>query len=418
MADNFRPTGDLIEKVAMQEFNRPPALVANAHITGLGVARALSRHGVPVIALDRSGDGVAPRSDAVSLAGRVSYPLEDPEGFREDIEAIAASTDHAPVAFGCMDEWVQGFASKPAGVRVPFATDQSEDILDKVSLYGFAEDLGVPYPETYRISDSGADTPVSSTERLESRTSEEALNKLGLPLVIKPALKRPFEEAFGTNVVEVGNQSEYDEIVEHADQEGIRIMAQEKVPVATGKDRSLASYIPPEGDPIGLVGNAEIRYPRGFGTSCVVRHVEDPGIRNQALSILQSAGYYGISESEFVYDRTREQYVILDINTRPWKWITLPVVAGFNLPYAAYADAVGASYSPGESTASRWVFLEDYAQLLTGGHEDVLSRSEWVSIVSGEFDKTVAGVYDPADPEPTYSMLQSTFQEREYYCSC
>jgi len=110
--------------------------------------------------------------------------------------------------------------------------------------------------------------------------------------------------------------------------------------------------------------------------------------------------------------------VILDINTRPWKWITLPVVAGFNLPYAAYADAVGASYSPGESTASRWVFLEDYAQLLTGGHEDVLSRSEWVSIVSGEFDKTVAGVYDPADPEPTYSMLQSTFQEREYYCSC
>ena len=58
MADNFRPTGDLIEKVAMQEFNRPPALVANAHITGLGVARALSRHGSPLIAPGRSGCGV------------------------------------------------------------------------------------------------------------------------------------------------------------------------------------------------------------------------------------------------------------------------------------------------------------------------------------------------------------------------
>ncbi|OYR95823.1 hypothetical protein DJ71_01475, partial [Halorubrum sp. E3] len=63
MADTFRSTEGLIDALADAEFERPPALVSNAHITGLGVARALDAHDVPVIALDRAsgdaGDGGA-----------------------------------------------------------------------------------------------------------------------------------------------------------------------------------------------------------------------------------------------------------------------------------------------------------------------------------------------------------------------
>jgi predicted ATP-grasp superfamily ATP-dependent carboligase len=181
----FRSHEALLKKLEAATFDRPPALVANAHVTGLGVARALSAHDVPVIAVDRVGDGAAPPSRHVDYAGHVSYPLDDQAGFCADVEALARATGRELVAFGCMDEWVHGFAdTDPEGVRLPFAgRDVVDTVLDKSSLYRIAEDLGVPYPETLPLS---------------AVSPGEAADRLGLPLVVKPALKREFEEAVGT----------------------------------------------------------------------------------------------------------------------------------------------------------------------------------------------------------------------------
>ena len=411
MANEFLPFEELVSELERASFDRPPALVSNAHITGLGVARALSRHGVPVVALDRTGEGVASPSDAVDYAGRITYPLDDREGFRADVERVAAALDHDPVAFACMDEWVHAYAqTEPEGVRLPFAERRAiDDVLNKESLYGIAEELGVPYPETYRLAETDPD---------------EACEVLGFPLVIKPALKREFEEAVGTNVIEVEDREEYYEVIERADDAGVRIMAQEKVPVAEGEDRSLVSYVPRDGDgPVTFVGNPQVRYPRAFGTSCVVRRVDAPEVRERALAVLSETGYYGISEAEFVYDAEREEYVLLDVNTRPWKWIGLPVTAGANLPMAAYAEAVGADYEAREPADARWVYLPDYLELLATepGFADVLSEGQWRSLVSGAFegdDRFATGVYAPSDPGPTYRVLRNEFGGREYYCSC
>nr|WP_223301924.1 hypothetical protein [Haladaptatus sp. R4] len=190
MADEFRSFEGLRRALAETTFDTPPAIVCNAHVTGLSVARALAAHDVPVIAIDRNGKGVAPYSDTVDFAGQVTYPLDDSDGFREDVEAFAAELGHEPVAFPCMDEWVHAFAgTEPEGVRLPFAGRETIDaVLDKESLYAKAEQLGVPYPETYRLSETSTD---------------DAADALGFPLVVKPALKREFEEAVGTNVIEV-----------------------------------------------------------------------------------------------------------------------------------------------------------------------------------------------------------------------
>ena len=114
MADRFRSTAGLIDALADASFDRPPALVSNAHITGLGVARALAAHDVPVIALDRAGgppatdddgvetvphDGLAPPSEVIDFAGAVTYPLDDLDGFRADVEAIVEAAGTEAVAF-------------------------------------------------------------------------------------------------------------------------------------------------------------------------------------------------------------------------------------------------------------------------------------------------------------------------------
>ena len=412
MASTFRSTESLLDALEERTFERPPALVANAHVTGLAVARGLERAGVPVIAVDRSADGVAPPSNAVEFAGRVTYPLEDPDGFRADIEAVVDAVGREVVGFGCMDEWVHALAgTAPDGVRLPFAGPERIDrVLDKESLYATAEQLGVPYPETYRLSET---------------SPERAAAELGFPLVVKPARKRAFEEAIGTNVVEVADEAEFESVVAAAREAEVRVMAQERVAVERGRDHSVGSYVPPSGvdDALAFVGNPTVRFPLSFGTSTLVEFVDDPTVRTAALRMLEECGYHGISEAEFVYDTDRGEHVLLDINTRPWKWVGLAVEAGMNLPLAAYASVTDATYEPDPTEGMRWVYLRDYLELLATeeGFRDRFGRADWKRLVSGAFedgDELTTGVYRPSDPGPAAKLLATEFSEREYYCAC
>jgi D-aspartate ligase len=401
----------LLDELDAATFERPPALVANAHITGLGVARALSTHDVPVIAVDRTGDGVAPPSEHVDVAGAVTYPLDDQDAFREDVEAIASAAGTDLVGFGCMDEWVHAFVdTEPAGVRLPFSgREVIDNVLDKSSLYEIADELGVPYPETL---------PLAGDDDVD-----RAIEELGLPLVVKPAFKREFEEAVGTNVIEVETPDELRDIVTLAAEEGIDVLAQKKIDTVRGKDHSLASYVGPDGDYLSLVASARVRNPLDFGTSCLVERSEKQVIEERGLAVLNETGYHGISEAEFVYCPEREEFLLLDVNTRPWKWIDLPVTAGANLPFAAYAEATEATYESDGVDDARWVSLPDYLELLATEDEfrDRLTRGDWRALLDGTFqqdgDLTTA-VYRPSDPDPTYQVLQTTLGLREYYCAC
>ena len=405
----FRSFDGLLDRLRKRTFDRPPGLVANAHITGLGVARALSAHGVPVVAVDRVGDGAAPPSRHVDIAGRVTYPLDDRAGFRADVEALAAAAGRDLVAFGCMDEWVHALVeTDPDGVRLPVSGRETVDaVLDKSSLYRIAENLGVPYPETVPLDGTGVG---------------DAIDRLGLPLVVKPARKREFEAAVGTNVVEVNSAAELRETIAAAEAAGVDVMAQQKIDVVRGEDHSLASYRGPNGEILSMVGNARVRNPPDFGTSCLVERAVEPVIERRARAVLADTGYHGISEAEFVYCPDREEYLLLDINTRPWKWIDLPVTAGVNLPMAAYAGVTGAAYESDGVDDARWVFLPDYLDVLaTTGTRDRLGSADWHALVSGAFESDPAlttGVYRPSDPGPTYPVLRTALGRQEYYCAC
>nr|WP_223301925.1 hypothetical protein [Haladaptatus sp. R4] len=139
--------------------------------------------------------------------------------------------------------------------------------------------------------------------------------------------------------------------------------------------------------------------------------------------MLEETGYHGISESEFVYDRNREEYVLLDINTRPWKWISLPVQAGADLPGAAYAEATGKEFEFDGTHDATWVYLADYLKLLASdsGFSDVLSDNQWESLLSGRFERErdlTTGVYRPSDVGPVRRLMKTEFGGTEYYCSC
>src|ERR1700754_2744014 len=91
---------------AVNDSDLPAAIVCNAHITGLAVARSLARQGVPVIALDREPFGVALASNIIAAAAICSDPISKEGEFIADMQAIGAQLRRPAVLFGCMDEWV------------------------------------------------------------------------------------------------------------------------------------------------------------------------------------------------------------------------------------------------------------------------------------------------------------------------
>lgn len=402
--------GAVRQKINSSEM--PAALIFNCHITGLAVARSLGRRGVPVIGLDRDENGFGLHSRYTTVAGRCPYPLDDERAFVDLLMEIGAALKQKAVLFPCLDEWVFAVARHASELGeyfiLPFSDiDTVERILDKNLLYRKCEERGIPIPRTYYVGE---------------QTPEEISNEISYPCIVKPALQREFTNEFGEKVLRANNRDEFLALCKRAGHHPL--LAQEIVGAGIDSFYSLCSYIGRDGQPKGaFVGRKLEQYPPDFGTACLVdsRYVAE--IVERGVDILKEFGYHGISEVEFIYDDRSREYKLLDINTRVWKWIGLPISAGIDLPWLAYSDAVFGEVEAASKQRDglRWVYLKDYIALrreTAGVQETTLTRQEWLDLIAGENAQIVDAVFSNDDPEPLVQMMESLFAKTQYYCAC
>ncbi|HLG17303.1 MAG TPA: carboxylate--amine ligase [Blastocatellia bacterium] len=389
------------------------AVVFNCHITGLAVARSLGRRRVPVIGLDRDGNGYGLHSRHTTVAGRCPYPPEDEAAFIDLLMRIGEALDRKAVLFPCLDEWVFAVTRHREALEkyylFPFSDfDTVERILNKNLLYRKCEELGIPIPPTYYVDDL-------SPEQIASLTS--------FPCIVKPALQRAFTHEFGEKVFVAETRRELVALCERAARHAL--LVQEVVGTGVDSFYSLCSFIARDGEPKGVfVGRKLEQYPPDFGTACLVdsRFVES--IVERGIEVLKQFNYHGISEVEFLYDQRDGDFKLLDINTRVWKWIGLAIRAGVDLPWLAYADAVYGYVDPAgrQQDGLRWTYLKDYIALrrkTAGAPETTLSRQDWLDLIANQPNGGVIdAVFSRDDPEPFAVMIESLFNERQYYCAC
>jgi D-aspartate ligase len=395
--------------------DRPAALVFNCHITGLAVARSLGRRGVPVIGLDRDANGYGLHSRYATVAGLCPYPLDDERAFINLLMEIGSILRHKAVLFPCLDEWVFAVARHARELeeffRLPFSDlDTIERILDKNLLYRKCEERGIPIPRTYYV---GRQSP------------EQIASEIGFPCIVKPALQREFTNEFGEKVFRANTRDEFLLLCNRAAHHPL--LAQEIVGAGVDSFYSLCSYIGRDRTAKGVfVGRKLEQYPPDFGTACLVdsRYVEE--IVGRGVDILKQFDYQGISEVEFIYDERDRDFKLLDINTRVWKWIGLPVRAGVDLPWLAYKDALEGNVEPAgrQQDGIRWVYLKDYIALRSasaGIDETRLTREDWIELIAGRSDSSsliVPAVLSADDPEPFARVMEGLFQKSTYYCAC
>jgi predicted ATP-grasp superfamily ATP-dependent carboligase len=406
-------TNAVREKVNCRE--RQAAVVFNCHITGLAVARSLGKRNVPVIGLDRDESGYGLHSRYTTVSGQCPYPLDDERGFIDLLMEIGSALNQKAVLFPCLDEWVFAVARNARELGeyfiLPFSNlDTVERILDKNLLYRKCEQLHIPIPRTFYIGE---------------QAPEQIASEIKFPCIVKPALQREFTNEFGEKVLRAETREEFLLLCERAGHHPL--LAQEIIGAGLDSFYSLCSYIGRDGQAKGVfVGRKLEQYPPDFGTACLVDSRRVDEIVERGVEILREFGYHGISEVEFIYDQPSDDFKLLDINTRVWKWIGLPIRAGIDLPWLAYADAVFGNVEAAghQRDGLRWVYLKDYITLRRqrpGADASTLTREDWLTLINGAGDsdgEVVDAVLSADDPEPFVQMIESLFSKRQYYCAC
>lgn len=392
-----------------------PAITFNSHITGLAVARSLGKKGIPIISLDRDGRAYGLSSKYVKIAAFCPNPITNEREFVDLLIEIGKRLPQKGVLFPSNDEWVFAVSRHRQELEqyydFPFSyLDVIDQILNKKLLYKKAEELNIPIPKTWYPD--------------EWATVEELAEHIPYPCIVKPVEQRSFYDAFEVKVYAIKNKQELHDIFDTI--KGHEVVVQEIIGEKLSDFYSLCSYVSKDGDMKGtFIGKKLEQYPASFGTGCLVYSEYIESIASNGANILKSLGYYGISETEFIFDERDQTYKLLDLNTRTWKWIGLPIHAGVDLPYMAYQEAIGNQVEKAEQQRDgiKWVYSKDYFKLKKehGGVSPSyhLKDNELLSVISGHLptENLIDAVLDKDDPKPSVQLLKNSYSQG-YVCPC
>jgi predicted ATP-grasp superfamily ATP-dependent carboligase len=176
------------------------------------------------------------------------------------------------------------------------------------------------------------------------------------------------------------------------------ILIQELIP---GRAENLYSFVGffKEGVPVaGLSARRPRQHPMEFGrASTFVETVEIPELEELATRLLMGIAYTGLAEVEFMYDHQDRRFELLEVNPRIWGWHTIAIRAGLDLPYMAYADALGQALAVGPVCKDiKWVRL---VTDVPTAFSEMLSRRlavrDYLASMSGATTLAVLSLSDP-----------------------
>jgi predicted ATP-grasp superfamily ATP-dependent carboligase len=316
------------------------ALVIGGDHPSLAIARSLGRIGIPIFVLE----------DQYSIAAYSRYAdrvirVKDVRDHQKTVDSVLEVGHHFGlqgwVLFPTRDENVAAFSlhrerlgrffrlTTPAWSTVQWAWNKN-------NTYALAEELDVPCPKTWTVSD------VDELRFFDSR----------LPLAIKPAVKENFFYATGAKAWRANTPQELRKLFADAlRQVNVEeVMIQEIVPGNGQQQFSFCAFFK-DGKAHSILMARRLRqYPREFGRAATyVESVDVPKLQELSERFLRAIDFYGLVEIEFKWDSRDGEYKLLDVNARAWGFHGLGQAAGIDFPLIVFADQLGMDVGPGKA---------------------------------------------------------------------
>jgi predicted ATP-grasp superfamily ATP-dependent carboligase len=183
---------------------------------------------------------------------------------------------------------------------------------NKKKLIDRAVELNVPCPETFSVEDDLA--------------FEEISGKLKFPVVIKPVRSKG-----GNGISFVDSPDRLKEIYDASLTKFGPLLIQEKIPY---KERYSVAILMNSEQVMKrcCVLHAKRFHPISNGPASFVETVNKPQLLELGKTLLESIGYSGIAEIEFVIDSRTNEPKLMEINPRFWGSLQLAINAGVDFP--------------------------------------------------------------------------------------
>lgn len=313
---------------------RPEAVVVGLEESGLGVVRALARHGIPVRAVSHAPHPARATRHATVVQARAWGP----EAIVEELLALARSLEGRAPLFLCGDEPVLWLSRARAALEPHYhlplpAHEVVELLMDKTRFVVHAAERGWPVPRSRVVHDSVG--------------LEEAIGELAFPVILKPARRnfvyrrRSFPKAF----VAAAPGDLRAAYVRIADAESDAVV-QEFIPGGDDRIGFSLGYAPGDGRaPITFEGRKLLQWPPTCGNTAVAEPA--PEAWREPLSelmarIWKDVAYRGPGSLECKFDSRSGLPVITEPTVgRVNLQSEIAPLNGVNLPVRQYCDLLG-----------------------------------------------------------------------------
>jgi D-aspartate ligase len=383
------------------------AVVMNMFYTGLGIARSLGAHGVPVIGLSAK-TGVYGNFTRYAKVLRCPDSREEPGRLLEYLIALGRKSDRKRILFPTRDHdlvLLDRFRKElePYYISVVPSPEALTACLDKWETFRWSLTAKINTPRCWKIE-----------------TSEDLAHTLAdditFPCVLKPISAyhwrqgQKWDQVGARKAIRVNDADELRKEYASIARAEQRALLQELVPGSDDRLFVAACYLDKTSKLISaFTAQKLIQAPEGFGTGCIVQTVDKPEIIEPALQLLKHMRFTGIAEVEFKQDSRSGEYRLIEVNPRPWDQHRLGYVIGFDVIYAAYCHAAGLSVPAAGNRQVQFKWIAEDVFLLNTirslWKRDGMAAKMWHAARG----RRIYGVWNPRDPVPAIALLTTTF---------
>lgn len=377
-------------------FDRSPAskplgaIIVGGDYQGLGIARSLGRHNIPICIIDDEYS-IGRFSRYATHAIRVR-DLRNEKRTVDLVLEIGRRLDlKGWVLFPTRDETVAAFSRYKAKLseffRVPTADwNKVKWAWDKRNTYKLAEKLGIPKPLTWYPREA----------------KDLDLIDLSPPFAIKPAIKEHFFYATKAKAWKANSREELRNLfaLAAAQVKQGEVMVQDLVPGGGEQQFAYCAFFKDGNAVASMVVRRSRQHPPEFGrASTFVETIDLPILEELSERFLRAIKYYGLVEMEYKLDPRDGQYLLLDVNARTWGYHSLGAAAGVDFSYLLFADQTGLKVQPGRGRSGvRWIRM--VTDLPTGVLEILRGRRGLFSYLRSLTRFDTEAVFSLGDPIP------------------
>jgi D-aspartate ligase len=387
-----------VRDASSQNSDWPPALVLapGNYVAPLGVMRSLRSLGVGVFGLETSGVSLWKHSRHCAGLLRIgengSPSRTDPRATLAELLQAGHLLGGGAVLIPCSDEWALFIArhAEPLASVYRFArlTDQlATQLGDKQVLQSLASHAGVAVPES-----------VQPADRAELA---ELAPMLDYPIMVKTAVTR----SAGNQMAVVHSPDFLVQTFDRLNDPGNLIC--QRLVSGTDEDGWLFNgYFDDQSRCVASFSGRKLRqWPPGRGVTVLAEAKRNPEVEEISIRFLESVGYRGAVDMDFIRDSADGVYKLLDVNPRlGGVFRCFEDTAGLDVARVMYLDLIGQSVrQQGQREPHRFVHEGGYVVSTLKVKGLSAPMAAWREIRRAEM-----GTFKASDPLPFVIQMAST----------